>query len=65
MKFTPGAETKVFDSKGALVKVQRQTVLQGSNQFRMNTSSFPKGTYFLSAEWNNGENKKAMQVIKQ
>ncbi|MEP7232879.1 MAG: T9SS type A sorting domain-containing protein [Ginsengibacter sp.] len=60
-----GAEIKVFDSKGALVKVQRETVLQGSNQFRINTSSLPQGSYLLSAEWNNGQNKKAMQIIKQ
>lgn len=55
----------VFDSKGALVKLQKETVLQGSNQFRINTSSLPKGTYLLSAEWNNGQNKKTTQLIKQ
>ncbi|MEO7487798.1 MAG: T9SS type A sorting domain-containing protein, partial [Ferruginibacter sp.] len=60
-----GAEIKVFDSKGVLVKLQRDTVLQGSNQSRINTSSLPKGTYLISAEWNNGQNKKTIQVIKQ
>jgi Secretion system C-terminal sorting domain len=56
---------KVFDSKGALVKIQKTTVLQGSNQFTIDMRSLANGFYSLSVEWNNGQIKKAVQVLKQ
>ena len=55
---------KLFDSKGALVKTQRAKVLQGNNQLNVDIRSLAHGIYTLSAEWNNGRMKKAMQVLK-
>lgn len=59
------AMLKVFDSKGALVKMQKATVLQGSNQLSIDIRSLAKGVYSLSADWNNGQTKKTVQVLKQ
>jgi Secretion system C-terminal sorting domain len=59
------AVIKVFDSRGALVKEQRATVLQGSNQLNVNMRSMAKGVYSLSVYWNNGQTKQTAQVLKQ
>lgn len=56
---------KVFDSKGALVKLQKVTVLQGSNQLSIDIGSLANGIYSLSIDWNNGQTKKVVQVLKQ
>jgi photosystem II stability/assembly factor-like uncharacterized protein len=56
---------KVFDSKGALTRLQKGNLLQGSNQLHMDISSLANGTYSLLVEWNNGQTKKAVQVLKQ
>lgn len=56
---------KLFDSKGGLVKKQETTVLSGINQVMLQLVSLPAGSYHLSAEWNNGENRKTTLLIKQ
>ena len=56
---------KVFDSKGALVKMQRAIVLQGSNQISVDIKALSSGVYSLSVDWNNGLMKKTVQVLKQ
>jgi hypothetical protein len=56
---------KIFDSKGSLVKKQRAMVLQGSNQFNVDMKPLPGGIYSLSIDWNNGQMKKTVQVLKQ
>ncbi len=56
---------KLFDSKGALVKVQKATVLPGSNQLSMDMQSLANGAYSLSVFWNDGQTKKTVQVLKQ
>ena len=56
---------KLFNSNGVLVKVQKVTVLQGSNQLGIDMKSLANGVYHLSAEYNNGQMKKTMQVVKQ
>jgi len=56
---------KVFDSKGALVKVQKATVSQGSNLISVDMRSIPKGVYSLAVYWDNGQSKKTIQLIKQ
>jgi len=59
------ATIKIFDSKGALVKIQRAGVLQGTNQLTIDMKSLPSGSYSLSADWNNGQTRKALQILKQ
>ena len=56
---------KIFDSKGSLVKKQRAMVLQGSNQFNVDMKPLPGGIYSLSIDWDNGQMKKTIQVLKQ
>ncbi len=59
------AVIKVFDSKGALIKRQKATVLQGSNQLRMDIGSLANGVYTLYTDWNNGQMKKMIAIVKQ
>ena len=56
---------KVFDSKGAVVKVQQAILVQGNNQLHVDLEALANGVYHLSVEWNNGQMKKSMQIIKQ
>ena len=56
---------KVFDNKGSLVKIQRTTILQGSNQLSIDMQSMAKGIYSVSVYWNNDQSKKTVQVLKQ
>jgi hypothetical protein len=56
---------KLFDSKGALVKLQSATVLQGNNQFNVDMKSMANGVYSLTMYWNNGQTKQTVQVLKQ
>ena len=56
---------RLFDSKGSLIKIQRINVLQGSNQFSVDMRSLPGGAYLLTTEWNKGQMKKALEVIKR
>jgi hypothetical protein len=58
------AIVKLFDCKGALIKIQKTNLLQGSNQFTMDIRSLAKGTYFLLIDWNNGQMKKTTRVLK-
>ena len=59
------AVVRLFDGKGALVKMQRATVLPGSNQLTMNIGSLTNGVYHVTVDWNNGQMKKTIQVLKQ
>ncbi len=56
---------KIFDSKGALLKMQRAIALQGSNQFSVDMEPLASGFYSVSVNWNNGQMKKTVQVLKQ
>lgn len=56
---------RIFDSKGALVKMQRDMILQGSNQFNVDMRSLTTGIYSVSIDWNNGLMIKTVQVWKQ
>lgn len=55
----------VFDNKGALVKIQKATFLRGSNQLSVDIGSLANGIYQLSVDWNNGQMKKTVRVLKQ
>ncbi len=59
------AVIKVFDNKGALVKTQRTLLLQGSNQINVDMKNLVRGNYQLAIEWENGQKKRTVQVIKQ
>jgi hypothetical protein len=59
------ATIKVFDSKGALVKKQTATLLSGNNLLNVYLKGMARGTYQLLVEWNNGQMKKTVQLIKQ
>jgi len=59
------ATIKVFDSKGALIKIQAADVLNGSNQLMIDIGSLANGIYSLTTEWNNGQMKKTIQVMKR
>jgi hypothetical protein len=56
---------RVFDNKGALIKIQRTDLLPGSNQVNVEMKNLPAGMYQLVTEWNNGQMKKTTGVIKQ
>jgi len=56
---------KIFDSKGSLVKMQKAMVLQGSNQFSVDMKPLVSGVYSVSIDWNNGQMRKTVQVLKQ
>jgi hypothetical protein len=56
---------KVYDSKGALIKIQNAGLLQGSNQLRMDVERLPGGIYMVEATWDYGRTKKIVKVVKQ
>ncbi|MEP7372731.1 MAG: T9SS type A sorting domain-containing protein [Chitinophagaceae bacterium] len=56
---------KVFDNKGALVKIQRATILPGSNQLNVDVQSLANGVYQVSIVYNNGQTHKTERVLKQ
>ena len=59
------ATINVFNSKGALVKKQTATMLSGNNLMNVYLKGLAAGNYQLSIEWNNGQMKKTVQIIKQ
>ncbi|HYF30777.1 MAG TPA: T9SS type A sorting domain-containing protein [Chitinophagaceae bacterium] len=59
------ALVKVHDSKGALVKLQKESIVQGNNQVTINMTGLASGTYTVTVDWNDGQMKKAARVVKQ
>jgi len=59
------ATISIFDSKAALVKKQTATLLSGNNLLNVYLKGLAAGSYLLSVEWNNGQKKKTVQIIKQ
>jgi trimeric autotransporter adhesin len=59
------AHIKIFDSKGALVKMQQANLFQGANQVNIDINTLPNGVYQLAAEWNKGQVKKTARIVKQ
>jgi len=47
-----------------LVKLQQASVLQGSNQLKIDMGKLPNGMYLVETEWDNGRTKKAIRVVK-
>jgi hypothetical protein len=56
---------QLFDSKGALVKLQKEIVTTGNNQFSVDMKSLASGVYHLSIVWENGKMHKTVQVLKR
>jgi hypothetical protein len=56
---------RLFDSRGALVKITKAAVLQGDNQFVVDVQFLASGVYVLSVSWGSGQMQKTMQVVKQ
>lgn len=56
------ANLLLYDSKGALLKVQPATLLTGNNVIEMDVSRFPAAVYSLQLQWNNETRVK--RVIK-
>jgi hypothetical protein len=45
--------------------MQKASIMQGSNQLRIDLRSLANGAYSLSVDWNDGQTKKNVQVLKQ
>ena len=58
------ATIKIFDSKGSLVRSQRNALLPGTNQLNIDMQKLPAGTYHVTVEWSNGQTQKSVNVIK-
>ena len=56
---------KIFDGRGALIKMQRAVLVRGTNQLSVDMSSLANGVYTLYADWNTGQIKKTVMVLKQ
>ncbi|MEO8405254.1 MAG: tail fiber domain-containing protein [Chitinophagaceae bacterium] len=56
---------RVIDGKGNLLKQQQVSLSPGNNVISLSIKSFVSGSYFLTAEWNNGQTQKTAQVIKE
>ena len=61
---TSSATIKVFDSKGSLLRLQKNELLTGSNQLNMDMKRLPAGTYHVTVEWSNRQTQKSVTVIK-
>jgi hypothetical protein len=59
------AVIKMFDSKGALLKIQTAPVLPGTNRLSVDVHAFANGMYQLLIDWNNGQSQKTERVLKQ
>ncbi|HEY0677976.1 MAG TPA: T9SS type A sorting domain-containing protein [Chitinophagaceae bacterium] len=59
------AVIKLFDSKGAMLKLQQSTLLRGSNQVVLDMKTFSNGVYHLSVTWYNGKTQRNLRVVKQ
>jgi hypothetical protein len=59
------AAIRLFDSKGALVKLQNEAVLKGNNQFSVEMKFLVPAVYHLSVTWNKGLIQKTIQVVKR
>lgn len=58
------AVIKLFNAKGALVKMQTFNLVAGANQLKIDISNLSNGLYLFVTEWNNGANQKTTRVIK-
>ena len=53
------------DEKGACIKEQENTLIQGINRIKINVKELPAGIYHLTAEWDNGKTRRSIIVVRQ
>ena len=58
------ATIMIFDSKGAMVKMQKKSVFRGNNQFTLDIGMLANGIYTVNTNWSNGQLSKAMRIVK-
>jgi hypothetical protein len=56
---------KIFDSKGALVKQEPVSLMQGNNTIHMDVKNLSAGAYNITAEWGNGKERASTKMVKQ
>lgn len=54
----------IYDNKGALIKTHKTELLPGSNLINLDMKNLSAGMYQFVIEWNNGQEKKIVSVIK-
>jgi hypothetical protein len=59
------ASIKIFDNKGALVRIEHANLLRGNNMLSIDMSRLASGNYNMAVEWNNGVAHKTMKLTKQ
>jgi hypothetical protein len=47
------------------VKIRKAIILSGSNLLSVDMASLANAIYLISVDWNNGQMKKTVQVIKK
>ena len=58
-------QVKIYDAKGSVMSQQTGQLIIGENQVSVDLSRLAKGMYWLNIEWDNGANRKSVQVVKQ
>jgi len=56
-------QLQLYDSKGRLMMLKQESLLQGSNSISLNVNNLSAGVYTLRAAW--GSNSKATKITKQ
>jgi hypothetical protein len=56
---------RLFDSKGALLKQQSETIGRGNNRFGIDVRFLPGGVYHLSVSWNSGQANESFRLMKK
>ncbi len=59
------AMIRIYDAKGALVREQSNVLMPGNNQLNVDMRRLSGGTYHVVVAWENGQQQKAVKVIKQ
>src|SRR5260221_3984574 len=55
----------IVDSKGALVSLQQNNLLNGNNLLNVDMKKMAAGTYYINANWNNGQMLKTVKIVKE
>lgn len=67
LNITEGSKVviRVFDNKGAFVSEQYNVLPAGSNQLSIDFTRLTAGLYHVVAEWDNGNQKKVLKVVRE